>query len=39
MLLEEIIKESIDIIEFINIKNIINGWISFKPFDPIFSCF
>ncbi len=25
--------ESIDSIEFINIKNMINGWISFKPFD------
>ncbi len=31
--------ESIDSIEFINIKNMINGWILFKPFDPGFSWF
>ena len=31
--------ESIDSIEFINIKNMINGWISYKPFDPGFSWF
>ena len=31
--------ESIDSIEFINIKNMIDGWILFKPFDPGFSWF